>query len=60
MKVLVTGASGLLGRAVMNAFEGCEVQGLALNRVDPSKKIVKVCFLLVTPFAAVSFQSTAT
>jgi len=41
MKVLVTGASGLLGRAVMKAFEGTEVQGLALTRVDASKNIVK-------------------
>lgn len=41
MKVLVTGASGLLGRAIVRAFEGEEVLGLALNRVDPSKNIVK-------------------
>jgi dTDP-4-dehydrorhamnose reductase len=41
MKVLVTGASGLLGRAVMQAFEGTEVQGLAFSRADPAKNIIK-------------------
>ncbi len=40
MKVLITGASGLLGRALMKAFEGEEALGLALSRAaGPLKKV---------------------
>jgi dTDP-4-dehydrorhamnose reductase len=45
MKVLITGASGLLGRAMMRAFADCEVLGLGLTRADPAQRIV-ACDLL--------------
>ena len=45
MKVLITGATGLLGRAMMRAFVDCEVLGLGLTRADPAKRIV-ACDLL--------------
>jgi len=41
MKVLITGASGLLGRALMKAFGDLDVLGLAFNRADSSKRVVK-------------------
>jgi S-adenosylmethionine synthetase len=41
MKVLITGATGLLGRSMMRAFEGCEVLGLGFTRADPAQHIVK-------------------
>uniref|UniRef100_A0A7S4PHE3 RmlD-like substrate binding domain-containing protein n=1 Tax=Paramoeba aestuarina TaxID=180227 RepID=A0A7S4PHE3_9EUKA len=34
IRVLITGASGLLGRALVKGFEGHEVKGLALNRTQ--------------------------
>lgn len=37
---MITGATGLLGRAMMRAFADCEVLGLGLTRADPAKKIV--------------------
>ena len=40
MRVLITGASGLLGRPLMKAFEGEDVLGLALSRADASLKRV--------------------
>jgi len=39
MKVLITGATGLLGRAMMRAFSDCEVLGLGLSRADPAHGI---------------------
>lgn len=40
MRVLITGASGLLGRPLMKAFEGEDVLGLALSRaVGALKKV---------------------
>eukprot|EP01100_Stratorugosa_tubuloviscum_P000915 TRINITY_DN1201_c1_g2_i2.p1 TRINITY_DN1201_c1_g2~~TRINITY_DN1201_c1_g2_i2.p1 ORF type:complete len:302 (-),score=137.30 TRINITY_DN1201_c1_g2_i2:282-1187(-) len=35
MKVLITGATGLLGRALMEAFSDCEVLGVAKTRTGP-------------------------
>jgi len=42
MKVLITGASGLLGRPLMKAFEGAEVLGLALSRAGGALKRVDI------------------
>ena len=40
MRVLITGASGLLGRPLMKAFEGQDVLGLALSRAArPLKRV---------------------
>lgn len=38
----MTGASGLLGRAVLNVFQDCEVLGIAFQRANPSKKVIKL------------------
>ncbi|SJX65710.1 related to Vacuolar protein sorting-associated protein VPS5 [Sporisorium reilianum f. sp. reilianum] len=44
MKVLITGASGLLGRAVHQQCidKGYDTQALAFSRADPAKKLVKL------------------
>jgi len=43
MKVMVTGASGLLGRAMMRVFDDCDLVGIVLNRTVPSKhEVLKI------------------
>jgi len=42
MKIVITGASGLLGRAMMRAFHDSEVLGIALHRADASKNVIKL------------------
>eukprot|EP01095_Lingulamoeba_sp_RSL-Kostka_P012404 TRINITY_DN492_c1_g1_i1.p1 TRINITY_DN492_c1_g1~~TRINITY_DN492_c1_g1_i1.p1 ORF type:complete len:343 (+),score=102.43 TRINITY_DN492_c1_g1_i1:61-1029(+) len=41
MRVLITGASGLLGRELMESFKDCELVGTGLNRVD-GENIIKM------------------
>ena len=41
MKVVITGATGVLGRAMMKEFSDCDVVGMGWSRAD-GKKIHKI------------------